>query len=90
MPVKVVFIIVRDERVCVLESSSEAESDEEKSSSQSSEESDKSSSQSEKSSSESDSEKKERKTKTPLQKKTVKPTAKDRYHTIMEHAHSPD
>uniref|UniRef100_A0A8C7HRX2 AP-3 complex subunit beta n=1 Tax=Oncorhynchus kisutch TaxID=8019 RepID=A0A8C7HRX2_ONCKI len=54
-------------------------------SSQTSEESDKSSSQSEKSSSESDSEKKERKTKTPLQKKTVKPTAKDWYHTIMEH-----
>uniref|UniRef100_A0A673XLD2 AP-3 complex subunit beta n=1 Tax=Salmo trutta TaxID=8032 RepID=A0A673XLD2_SALTR len=59
-------------------SSSEAESDEEKSSSQSSEESDKSSSQSEKSSSESDS---EQKTKKP-QKKTVK----DRYHTIMKYS----
>uniref|UniRef100_A0A8C8HLZ8 AP-3 complex subunit beta n=1 Tax=Oncorhynchus tshawytscha TaxID=74940 RepID=A0A8C8HLZ8_ONCTS len=66
-------------------SSSDAESHVQKNSSQSSEESDKSSSQSEKSSSESDSEKKERKTKTPLQKKTVKPTAKDGYHTIMEH-----
>uniref|UniRef100_A0A8C7LXL9 AP-3 complex subunit beta n=1 Tax=Oncorhynchus mykiss TaxID=8022 RepID=A0A8C7LXL9_ONCMY len=59
------------------ESGSDAESHVQKNSSQSSEESDKSSSQSEKSSSESDSEKKERKTKTPLQKKTVKPTAKD-------------
>ncbi|XP_035613078.1 AP-3 complex subunit beta-1 isoform X3 [Oncorhynchus keta] len=59
------------------ESDSDAESHVQKNSSQSSEESDKSSSQSEKSSSESDSEKKERKTKTPLQKKTVKPTAKD-------------
>ncbi|KAM9518230.1 AP-3 complex subunit beta-1 isoform 2-T2 [Salvelinus alpinus] len=61
------------------ESGSDAESRVEKNSSQSSEESDKSSSQSEKSSSESDSdsEKKKRKTKTPLQKKTVKPTAKD-------------
>ncbi|XP_029505955.2 AP-3 complex subunit beta-1-like isoform X1 [Oncorhynchus nerka] len=58
------------------ESGSDAESHVQKNSSQSSEESDKSSSQSEKSSSESDSEK-ERKTKTPLQKKTVKPTAKD-------------
>uniref|UniRef100_A0A674CZH6 AP-3 complex subunit beta n=1 Tax=Salmo trutta TaxID=8032 RepID=A0A674CZH6_SALTR len=59
------------------ESGSDAESCVEKNSSQSSEESDKSSSQSEKSSSESDSERKKRKTKTPLQKKTVKPTAKD-------------
>uniref|UniRef100_A0A4W5K3D1 AP-3 complex subunit beta n=1 Tax=Hucho hucho TaxID=62062 RepID=A0A4W5K3D1_9TELE len=60
------------------ESGSDAESRVENSS-QSSEESDESSSQSEKSSSESesDSEKKKRKTKTPLQKKTVKPTAKD-------------
>uniref|UniRef100_A0A4W5K7V8 AP-3 complex subunit beta n=1 Tax=Hucho hucho TaxID=62062 RepID=A0A4W5K7V8_9TELE len=59
-------------------SGSDAESRVENSS-QSSEESDESSSQSEKSSSESesDSEKKKRKTKTPLQKKTVKPTAKD-------------
>uniref|UniRef100_A0A8C7M6B9 AP-3 complex subunit beta n=1 Tax=Oncorhynchus mykiss TaxID=8022 RepID=A0A8C7M6B9_ONCMY len=71
------------------ESGSDAESHVQKNSSQSSEESDKSSSQSEKSSSESDSEKKERKTKTPLQKKTVKPTAKDRYHTIMEHRAGP-
>uniref|UniRef100_A0A8C7M491 AP-3 complex subunit beta n=1 Tax=Oncorhynchus mykiss TaxID=8022 RepID=A0A8C7M491_ONCMY len=76
--------ILQNERVCP-ESGSDAESHVQKNSSQSSEESDKSSSQSEKSSSESDSEKKERKTKTPLQKKTVKPTAKDRYHTIMEH-----
>ncbi|XP_013993717.1 AP-3 complex subunit beta-1 isoform X2 [Salmo salar] len=59
------------------ESGSDAESCVEKNSSQSSEESDMSSSQSEKSSSESDSERKKRKTKTPLQKKTVKPTAKD-------------
>ncbi|KAK6316139.1 hypothetical protein J4Q44_G00136630 [Coregonus suidteri] len=59
------------------ESGSDAESSVEKNSSQSSEESDKSSSQSEKSSSESDTEKKKRKTKKPLQKKTVKPTAKD-------------
>uniref|UniRef100_A0A4W5MFS6 AP-3 complex subunit beta n=1 Tax=Hucho hucho TaxID=62062 RepID=A0A4W5MFS6_9TELE len=66
-------------------SSSEVESDEEKSSSQSSEESDKSSSQSEKSSSESDSEQKKKTTKKPPQKKTVKPTAKDRYHTIMKY-----
>uniref|UniRef100_A0A8C8ETY9 AP-3 complex subunit beta n=1 Tax=Oncorhynchus tshawytscha TaxID=74940 RepID=A0A8C8ETY9_ONCTS len=57
----------------ITQSSSEAESDEEKSSSQSSEESDKSSSQSEKSSSESDSEQKKT-TKKPPQKKTVKPT----------------
>uniref|UniRef100_A0A8C7M2M4 AP-3 complex subunit beta n=1 Tax=Oncorhynchus mykiss TaxID=8022 RepID=A0A8C7M2M4_ONCMY len=68
--------ILQNERVCP-ESGSDAESHVQKNSSQSSEESDKSSSQSEKSSSESDSEKKERKTKTPLQKKTVKPTAKD-------------
>uniref|UniRef100_A0A4W5MIE3 AP-3 complex subunit beta n=1 Tax=Hucho hucho TaxID=62062 RepID=A0A4W5MIE3_9TELE len=69
--------------VCVLESSSEVESDEEKSSSQSSEESDKSSSQSEKSSSESDSEQKKKTTKKPPQKKTVKPTAKDRLHGFV-------
>uniref|UniRef100_A0A8C8EUF1 AP-3 complex subunit beta n=1 Tax=Oncorhynchus tshawytscha TaxID=74940 RepID=A0A8C8EUF1_ONCTS len=69
-------------KLCVLESSSEAESDEEKSSSQSSEESDKSSSQSEKSSSESDSEQKKT-TKKPPQKKTVKPTAKDSGYTVL-------
>uniref|UniRef100_A0A8C7SQP2 AP-3 complex subunit beta n=1 Tax=Oncorhynchus mykiss TaxID=8022 RepID=A0A8C7SQP2_ONCMY len=78
-----------DERVCVLESSSEAESDEEKSSSQSSEESDKSSSQSEKSSSESDSEQKKT-TKKPPQKKTVKPTAKDRYYNELFNTYSCD
>uniref|UniRef100_A0A674D0A9 AP-3 complex subunit beta n=1 Tax=Salmo trutta TaxID=8032 RepID=A0A674D0A9_SALTR len=76
--------ILQNEPVCP-ESGSDAESCVEKNSSQSSEESDKSSSQSEKSSSESDSERKKRKTKTPLQKKTVKPTAKDGYHTITEH-----
>uniref|UniRef100_A0A8C8EUB9 AP-3 complex subunit beta n=1 Tax=Oncorhynchus tshawytscha TaxID=74940 RepID=A0A8C8EUB9_ONCTS len=74
--------LITQMKLCVLESSSEAESDEEKSSSQSSEESDKSSSQSEKSSSESDSEQKKT-TKKPPQKKTVKPTAKDSGYTVL-------